>query len=75
MGAYTGEVSVKHATDLGVKYTLVGHSERRSLYKETDEQVAKKTKAALDAGLTVVLCIGETLEERKAGKTDEVNAR
>lgn len=75
MGAFTGEVSVKHATDLGVKYTLVGHSERRTLYKETDEEVAKKTKAALTAGLTVILCIGETLAERQAGKTDEVNAR
>jgi len=75
MGAYTGELAVQQAVDLGVKYTLVGHSERRSLYNETDADVAKKSSEALNAGLTVVLCIGESLAEREAGKTDEVNAK
>lgn len=67
VGAYTGELAVQQVVDLGVKYTLVGHSERRSLYGETDEQVAKKTFEALNAGLIVVLCIGETLEQREKG--------
>jgi triosephosphate isomerase len=53
----------------------VGHSERRTQHNETDEEVAKKSDAALKAGITVVLCIGESLAEREAGKTDEVNAR
>lgn len=75
MGAYTGELNAEQVVDLGVKYTLAGHSERRSLFKETDVEVAKKTQAALAKGLTVVLCIGETLQEREAGKTDEVNSR
>lgn len=75
MGAYTGEMNAAQAADLGLKYTLVGHSERRTLYNESDEEVAKKTKSALDTGLTVILCIGETLQEREAHKTDEVNAR
>jgi len=75
MGAFTGEMNAAQAVDLGLKYTLVGHSERRTLYNEDDTQVAKKVKSALDRGLTVILCIGETLEERNANKTDEVNAR
>lgn len=74
-GAYTGELAVEQVVDLGVGYTLAGHSERRSQHKETDEQVAKKSKVALAAGISVVLCIGETGAEREAGKTDEVNAR
>ena len=74
-GAYTGELAAEQVVDLGIKYTLTGHSERRQLYKESDEVVAKKTKAGLEKGLTVVLCIGETLQEREAGKTDEVTAR
>jgi len=75
MGAYTGELAVQQVVDLGIKYTLVGHSERRSLYKETDADVAKKSSEALNAGVAVILCIGESLAEREAGKTDEVNAR
>ena len=73
-GAYTGEVSSGMLTDLGVKWVLVGHSERRSLYGETDETVAKKTQVALEAGLIPVVCIGETLEERKTGDTEVVLA-
>ena len=75
MGAYTGELAVEQDVDLGVKYTLAGHSERRARYGETDDVVAKKTKAALAGGVTVVLCIGETLEQRQAGETGDVNAR
>jgi len=56
-------------------WTLTGHSERRTLSKESDEDVAKKTKAAVENGVTVMACIGEQLEEREGGKTDEVNAR
>jgi len=74
-GAYTGELAAEQITDLGIKYTLTGHSERRQLQKESDEVVAKKTLAAIKKGLTVILCIGETLEEREAGTTDEVTAR
>ncbi|MCW8357178.1 triose-phosphate isomerase [Marinomonas pontica] len=74
-GAYTGEVSVSMLNDFGVKYVLLGHSERRSLYGETDEQVATKVEAVLDFGLTPMLCIGETLEERESNKTFEVCQR
>lgn len=68
-GAYTGEVSTAMLTDFKVTYVLVGHSERRSLYGETDEVVAEKVKMALSAGLKPILCIGETLEEREAEQT------
>lgn len=61
--------------DLGIKYTLIGHSERRKLFNETDEDTAKKCAQAIKAGLKIVLCIGETLEEREAGKTDQINAK
>ena len=74
-GAFTGEHSAEMIAEEGIKWTLVGHSERRLLYGETDKDVATKTKNALDHGLSVLLCIGETLEEREAGQTDEVNAR
>lgn len=74
-GAFTGEVSHGMLTDLGIRWVLVGHSERRSLYGETDEVVAAKTQVALDAGLVPVICIGETLEERKTGETEVVLAR
>ena len=74
-GAYTGEVSSGMLVDLKVRWVLVGHSERRSLYGETDEIVAAKTQVALDAGLIPVICIGETLEERKTGDTEVVLAR
>lgn len=71
-GAYTGEVCAEQLLDLGVKWTLIGHSERRQYYGETSEVVAKKTKNALDKGLSVILCIGEQLSERQANKTFEV---
>jgi triosephosphate isomerase len=68
-GAYTGEVAPAMLRDFGCEYVIVGHSERRSLFGETSEQVSAKFKAALSAGLTPILCVGETLEEREAGKT------
>jgi triosephosphate isomerase (TIM) len=71
-GAYTGEICAEQLLDLGVKWTLIGHSERRQYYGETSEVVAKKTKNALDKGLSVILCIGEQLSERQANKTFEV---
>ena len=74
-GAYTGEISIDMIKEAGIKYTLTGHSERRSLYGETDQDVGMKTKIALDNGLTVLACIGEYLEEREAGKTNDVNSR
>ena len=74
-GAYTGEISATQVLDLGAKWTLTGHSERRTIIKESDEFIAEKTKFALDSGLSVILCIGETLEERKSGVTLDVCAR
>jgi triosephosphate isomerase len=74
-GAYTGEVSASMLGDFGVKYVLLGHSERRSLYGETDDIVASKVKAVLDFGLVPMLCIGETLVERESGKTLDVCER
>ncbi|KAK9477557.1 Triosephosphate isomerase [Lipomyces japonicus] len=71
-GAYTGEVAVEQIKDVGAKWVILGHSERRTILNETDEFVASKTKFALDNGLGVILCIGELLEERDAGKTIEV---
>ena len=71
-GAYTGEVSANMLIDSGCKAVLVGHSERRTLYAETDADVLAKTEAALSAGLTPFVCIGETLEEREANKTEAV---
>lgn len=71
-GAYTGEVSPGMLLALGVEYVILGHSERRQFFGETDEGVNKKTKAALAAGLKPIVCIGETLEEREAGITAEV---
>ena len=61
--------------DIGISWTLTGHSERRTLFHETDHDVAVKTKAAIDAGMKAMLCIGEQLAEREAGETGEVNAR
>lgn len=74
-GAFTGEISVDMLKDAGITHTLTGHSERRTLYGETDAQVGSKTKVAVDAGLTVLACIGELLQEREAGKTNDVNTR
>ena len=74
-GAYTGEVSAAMLAEFGCRYVLVGHSERRQLYGETDAQVAGKFAAALDARLAPILCVGETLEDRDAGRTEKVVAR
>ena len=74
-GAHTGETSGNMLVDMGCRYVLVGHSERRSIYGETDEDVALRFKAALDAGLEPVLCVGETLQEREQDKTEAVVAR
>lgn len=71
-GAYTGEVSAKMLADMKVPYVIIGHSERRSLFGDTDETIAKRTRAALDAGLTVILCVGELIEERNLGITNEI---
>ncbi|KAF9562095.1 triose phosphate isomerase [Agrocybe pediades] len=71
-GAFTGEISPKQLVDAGIPYVILGHSERRTLFHETSALVATKTRAAIDAGLKVILCIGETLEQREAGKTAEV---
>lgn len=75
MGAYTGEVSAAMLVDFGCRYVLVGHSERRSLYGEDDATVALKFVAAQQAGLTPILCVGETLQEREGGVTDLVVGR
>ncbi len=74
-GAFTGEVSAAMLVDFGCRYVIVGHSERRSLYGESDELVAKKYVAAQAAGLTPILCVGELLAEREAGVTEAVVAR
>ena len=74
-GAYTGEVSASMLVEFGCRYAIVGHSERRQVYRETDEQVAAKFAAAQGAGLTPILCVGETLEERDAGRTEAVVER
>ena len=71
-GAFTGEVSADQLVDFGIKWVILGHSERRNIYGETNEEVAKKTKIALEKGLNVVLCIGEKIDQREAGKTNEV---
>ena len=71
-GAFTGEVSASMLQDFACRYVLVGHSERRAIYGETDSLVAEKFAAALASGLRPVLCVGETLEQRDAGKTLEV---
>jgi len=71
-GAYTGETSANMLKDINVDYVLIGHSERRSLFGETDSIVTQKVTQALDAGLKVVLCVGESLDQRKSGKVNEV---
>ena len=71
-GAFTGEISAGMLKELGVEYVIVGHSERRQYFGETDETVNKRTKAAIEAGLTVILCVGEVLAERKSGITNEI---
>ncbi len=74
-GAHTGDISAEMLKDAGCTAVIVGHSERRTNHSETDAMVAAKAKAAQKAGLTAIICIGETLEERKAGKTLEVVSR
>src|SRR5215216_3909150 len=74
-GAYTGGISIPMVTEVGARLTLVGHSERRHLFGETDEQVARKTRAALAAGITPLVCVGETLAERDGGRTEPVILR
>jgi triosephosphate isomerase (TIM) len=71
-GAYTGEVAPSMLAEMGVSGTLVGHSERRQLFGETDEMVARRARAALQAGLGVIACVGETLEQRESGDTELV---
>ncbi|MBU4498706.1 MAG: triose-phosphate isomerase [Gammaproteobacteria bacterium] len=74
-GAFTGEVSASMLVDFGCRYVIVGHSERRSLYGESDELVASKYVVAQAAGLTPILCVGESLDERESGVTEAVVAR
>jgi triosephosphate isomerase len=71
-GAYTGEVAASMLVDFACRYVIVGHSERRAYHGETDGQVAQKALAALNAGLTPIVCVGETLEQREAGQTNVV---
>lgn len=74
-GAFTGEISAAMLKDIGATYVIVGHSERRHVLGESDPFVAKKLRAVLDAGLSCILCVGETIEERRSGHTDETNRR
>lgn len=71
-GAFTGEISPAMIKDVGVNWVILGHSERRTIFGEKDELVAEKVAHALESGLKVIACIGETLEERESGKTEEV---
>jgi triosephosphate isomerase len=71
-GAFTGEISAEQLKDSGITWTLIGHSERRTILQEDDSFIASKTKAALDGGISVILCCGESLEEREAGTTVDV---
>ena len=74
-GAFTGEVSIPMLKEIGIKYVILGHSERRHIFNEPDEMIAKKVKAVLAAGMVPVLCYGETLEEREGGNTFKVMER
>jgi triosephosphate isomerase (TIM) len=74
-GAFTGETSVAMAREAGAEFALIGHSERRHVFGETDEEVCRKVKSVLAGGLTPVVCVGETLEERRAGRLEEVILR
>jgi triosephosphate isomerase len=71
-GAYTGEISCSMLKDVGCRYVILGHSERRAIYGETDSMVNEKLHAVLAAGLTPIICVGETLEQREAGQTQQV---
>ncbi len=74
-GAFTGEISADMLKEAGAEYVIIGHSERRAMFGETDETVCKRLRAALDAGLKPIVCIGETLDEREAAKTQQVLKR
>jgi len=74
-GQFTGEISAPMLTEIGVDYAIIGHSERRKFFSETDETVNKRIKAAFSANLPVIFCIGETLEERESNKTNDVVLR
>lgn len=74
-GAFTGEISVPMLTEIGATHVLIGHSERRHIFREIDEELNKKVHAAIAGGLTTVLCVGETLEEREASKAFDVIKR
>jgi triosephosphate isomerase len=74
-GAYTGEVSAAMLAELGCRYAIVGHSERRAMHAESDQMVADKAKAALGRGVTPIVCVGETLAQREAGQTEAVVKR
>jgi triosephosphate isomerase len=74
-GAYTGEVSIAMLKDLACDYVIVGHSERRAYFGETDEAVNRKARAVIDQGLRPIICVGETLDQREAGRTEEVVRR
>lgn len=71
-GAFTGEVSIPMLKDMDINHVIIGHSERRHIFGETDQFINEKVKAALSEGMTVVLCVGEMLDERKSGKTFDV---
>lgn len=71
-GAYTGEISAPALAEIGVKYVITGHSERRTYFGDTDITVAKRTRAAIDSGMTAIVCVGETLEQREQGITAEL---
>ena len=71
-GAFTGEISAKMLKEVGVEYAIIGHSERRQYFGETDETVNQRAKAAIAAGITPIICVGESLEERESGKTEEL---
>ena len=73
-GAFTGEISASMLTEMGVEYVVIGHSERRQYFGETDATVNKRLKAVIDAGMTAILCVGEMLEDRENGITDELVA-
>lgn len=71
-GAFTGEISAEQLKDIGINWVILGHSERRDIFKESNELVGKKVGHALDVGLSVIACVGEHIEEREAGKTEQV---
>src|ERR1700740_1751781 len=71
-GAFTGEVAAPMLVEAGCRYVIIGHSERRQYFGETEQSVAKKTKAAIGAGLTPIVCVGELLEQREAGRAEKI---